>query len=553
MAEKINSRRSLLLPVFFFLALLPFVQRPLFFDDAAFFSFAKGALASPLRPYDFSADLSLPDQPVWKFGSFAEFTHPPLVGWALAVPLGLFGEKSAPLHVAVFLVAALVFFVGRSLMADFTKRPFFAVLFFAASPAFFLTSLTLYAQMFYLLFYLLTLWSFQSLAGWKRWLGCGACLALAALSHHQWPALVLILGIRALSMRGAMDGAWRSAWIGAAVFVIFYGGWSLWETKVYGMPNFVSSYRVRAVSAGGYPWRAAFLPFVFMAAAVPGVFYSWFFIFKRGRRLGLFPGILLPLAALFFASPWGGFSSGQSTALAVFLSTGFCFLIAAVLFLKGADAKDRFLVGWFLVEYGFLQRYLVFPSGHHLMMLAFPAVLLSVRMAEMCGVGRKFFWWAGGIMSALTLFLAAADYSQACVGPRVAKDFPAPTERSFYWGNVFGAYGHHLKAAGWKPYDRRVPPRAGDYVLVPRHVNAQGPSAHLRQYPFYAVHKLTYDQKIPVRTCSMVHLAGWYSASWGVLPYVFAAGPVEEFMLLQCGRPKDVSGGTGHGRIPRSF
>jgi hypothetical protein len=65
-------------------------------------------------------------------------------------------------------------------------------------------------------------------------------------------------------------------------------------------------------------------------------------------------------------------------------------------------------------------------------------------------------------------------------------------------------------------------------------MNASGPVAPLRAARWEKVSLSPFFQSNPLRTFSLGASAGWYSASWGALPYSFAAGPVDEFALIRC-------------------
>jgi hypothetical protein len=392
------------------------------------------------------------------------------------------------------------------------------------SPVFFLSGLTLYPHIFYLTFYLLSIGMALRIREddsrvWQ--IGLGFALALASLSLDHWPVLCVLVTCL----------LWKNRrFIPLIIFAGLASAWLGWEWHVYGRGHFWANLHVRA--SGPYAWHGAFLPAVFIAGGLPFIAVGW--AYMRRQSPTLFVALIgLGLAALsLFAGPHGGFSGLQAMLLAVELATGLAFLTSMIYFWKESTLKtDRLLIGWFFVEYLFIQKFLVYPSGHHLLMIALPAALLSIQMARSLGWKRK--TQLGGMcaMGVLTFALATADQEEAFIGPRLAQDLAGISGPRFYWGNDFSGFSYYLKAAGWKAYDARVPLEPGAVLAVPRNFNVQGPPWFLADHRLRLQNVYTYSIKSPLRTFSIGESAGWYSASWGALPYAIAWAPAETFYL----------------------
>jgi hypothetical protein len=513
-------------------ALIPFLHRPVFFDDSSVIITARAAAEHPLHPYDYRMDLGLPDEPVWKPGEGPAYTHPPMSGWILGGVIRCFGEHMAALHLTMWLFAVGALVVARKIIRELGFAQDVPLWLFAFSPAFFLTSLTFYPHLIYATFYFWAIGLALSLRKQKKasqMLLLGTCLALAALSLDHWPILVILVSLILWQERDK-HSIWRPWLVSLIVFVILFGIWNAWEIHVYGRSHFLANLHVRA--GGSHPWIAILLPLVFLSGGLPQIGIAWWYMARRSKIA--LTGFLVLAAGLLliFAGRSGGFSILQAALLSLEFTTGLVFLASMVwLWRETPEPSGRFVMVWFLIEYVFLQKFLVYPSGHHLLMVALPATLLSVRMVQaldwtparirLCGVG----------IALLTFGMALADQEAARIGPAVANELSGLAPDRYYWGNDFSGLSHHFKAAGWKVLDPRLPIKRGAIVAVPRNFNVQGPPVFLNPHDYRLIGIKAYPLKLPFRTWSISDSAGWYSASWGALPYTLSWGPAETFYV----------------------
>lgn len=514
------------------LSLALFVRRPWFFDDPSVIITARTALQNPLHPYDYAMDLAVPGQTNWIRGGYPAYTHPPLSAWFLALVLRTAGESPLPLHAAMFALALASMLVVDRLFAEWSETPERAVFLWAFSPVFFLSALTLYPHFFYFFFYALSLLIARHLMDrGGLWVpGLGLSLTGAALSLHQWPVLVVVLGFFFWSRSNQIP--WNRIGGAALLFVFLYGGWCLWESRTYGMPHLMATFHVRA-AVNSYAWVAFFLPSVFLAGGLPATAMAWLFWWKNSKFVTC--ALTLSFAGLtfLFARSHGGFSLGQAVLLAFWICTAVGFFCAIGDTWKAGDKTDRFFIGWFLIEFIFVQKFLVFPSGHHLLEVALPATLLAVRLAHRAQLGAWGWRVALAASFLLVLALAQSDLALARIGPRVASDLSNLSGRRFFWGNDFSGYAYYLKRNGWRAYDIRRTPQPGDYLLLMQNQNAQGPAGFLSNGSWKLLGKRDYHMANPFRTWSISDAAGWYSASWGALPYSLSRGPAERVFLFQ--------------------
>ena len=122
--------------------------------------------------------------------------------------------------------------------------------------------------------------------------------------------------------------------------------------------------------------------------------------------------------------------------LATFFTTGLAFLAMLPYIYKEGRRTDRVLIGWFLVEFIFIQKFLIYPSGHHLLELALPTVLLVARMLELFPIHRT--WVRAGTVGLwlLTMSLASADQATALIGPQLARDGGVASRESLLLGQL---------------------------------------------------------------------------------------------------------------------
>jgi hypothetical protein len=519
----------------FVLCTLPFLQRPWFFDDSSVRWTAEATVQHPLHPYDYRMDFGEPDQAVWPRGGLPGYTHPPLSAWLLG-PLTRWPQEwpSHLLMISMALLAlAAVFRIGERLDID----PVLTTALVAASPAFFLTSLTLYPHLFYLAFaawVIAFMLELNDRPAWSTAFAQGVTLLLAALSLHSWPLLIAICVLWGFYRTGATnDGRWRKFAAALALFVLAYGGWCVWETHLYGMPHWIATWKVRAGQAWQAPWITRLLPLGFLTGSAPFIAVGWG-VLARKSRVGFWSLIAFGIGiVLVLASARGGFSLFEALLLSALWVTALAFIAAIALRWRDASRTERFIAAWFLIEMAFVEKYLVFTSAHHLLLLLVPTALLSVRWIDEWEEARSWAMYAVMALAVFTLALAQADAGEAHAGPAVARAAVKGPAGNFFWGNCFSGYSYYLKRAGWAAYDPHRVPQPGDRIIVPHDLNTQGPCPLLQDAHYHPVAAYKIVQKDPLRTMSLSAGAGWYSASWGPLPFTASRRPVDYFTVYQ--------------------
>ncbi len=531
------SRRNLIILMLWVGALLPFCGRAWFFDDPALVEAAKAVMRHPLHPFTFVWDLAVPNTQVWPRGSLPAHTHGPLNTWILAFLFAVFGAREWPVHLMMVAMMAVGLWAGGQVFRRFTDRPWRPLFILAFSPAIFVVTLSSYPQLQYFVAYTMALWC--ALAGSEkpslRWtLGLSAALLAAALSVHSWPLLVLIVGcVYALRGRNTQNAGTHFG-ISFLSFAAAYGAWALWETHVYGKPHFAASFQVRAIEGTRPSAFTIILPSVFFAGVFPAILVTWP---KLAKKSGVISALLVIAAVsltVFLMSPRGGFTPWQAAFIGLFFATGWAFLSTLLLRWKNWTAMERLAVIWFAGEFIYLQVFFRLPAARHFLIVLIPAAILCARMGERLPRWSQIVGCVG--LVGLCLALAHADVCLAGIGRRLPVDLSA-MPAAYYWGNSYSGFSYYLKQKGWKAFDIRQTPKKGDRVLVASNLNVQGPPTFLRQGGFTIETKLPYRIPTPFRTFSMSDAAGWYSASWGALPYSFSLQPAEVFVIFRYDPP----------------
>ncbi len=520
---------------------IPFVSRPFFFDDPVVALSAKAAANHPLHPYDYAMDLRYPGEAMWPRGGRPANTHPPLSAWVLGGVGCLWGwdAPEQPFHVVMMVVSAMGLFFLARLALSFNIPASIAVGAAAFSPIFFLSSLTLYPHVFYWVAYVATLfyaWNNLKRPSVQGAFGIGFGLSAAALSLHQWPLLVFLL-IVLYACRGRSRAAWATLTGGLFLFLLVYGGWMMWERHVYGAPQFWNSFQVRTASAATPSW-AFVLPLLFWGGGWPLAALGLAALYRSSKiTLGAI-SVLSAVLGFVFASSAGGFPTLQGIQVGLFFGIGAAFAAAVLFEAVNGDETDRLLALWFGIEFVFVQYFLTYTAGHHLLPVLSPAVLLAARWCYRKGWPL---WLAPiflSLMAALSFVLAQGDAQAARVAPRAAQELRLEGRR-FIWGNEFSGTLYYFKKMGWRAFDIRDG-QSGDWLVMPMRMNVQGalPPEWLERLKPAGFKR--YYISSPWRTFSIPDSAGWYSSSWGAFPYTWSRAPVEDFRLFQIQAPKRI-------------
>ncbi|MDI6756777.1 MAG: glycosyltransferase family 39 protein [Endomicrobiia bacterium] len=512
----------------------PFVNKPFFIDDYYHFLMAKGIIENPLRPYDFRSDDENHNDAGWHPSIPPRMVNPPLMHYYMAALIKIFGPREFYLHLGfiifpIFSALSLLFIASR-----FVKTPLLTALILAVSPVFWITSTSFMLDSVKLAFSL------------------GALAALMAGSKKNSPLILalagLFMGAAVLTKYTAVgvfavaalylylyDPSWKKRlWIFLIPTVIVVG-WALWNIATYGSPHMLAT----LARTGASSWNIkALTALVFMSGG--GIFTAGVipFLVRKNKIYAAFLFGIFALCFFVFSSSVGGFTATQSALIALWITVSSAFFMAFSVAARGFFKNDILPVVWFAVAFLTTVPAMGWTAGRYYMTVLAPASIVFVRIMEVMipsdAVRKKALAATAAVTFAFGALLAATDYSQALVYPKIRRDLVADGIPPSYFKSVaFIGLTGYLKDVGW----RTVVP--GDDVLVPGDYFLQGtiasPVVWLVNPEIRGRLKLvkTYEYKspMPFRVLSIPASAGFYATLWGALPWSLSTLPLERYRL----------------------
>ena len=500
--------------------LLPFAGKAFHIDDPLFVWAGRHIAEHPLDPYGFTANWSLADQP------FYEITkNPPLAAYYLALAGSLFGWSEIALHLAFLLPAVAVVLGTHTLAGRLTSRPMLAALAVLLSPVFLVSATSVMCDVM-----MLALWIW-AIVFWREglerraplWLAAaGVFAAAAALTKYFGAALVPLMLAYALTRQRSSSPRARIAWILAlsipVVVLLAYQGWTL---SLYGRGLLGDAVQF----ATG--WRERH--------EVP--------LLKRGMIGLIFTGGCV-LPALTFAPLLVRWRRARA---AVTVPAG----IQSVLFgLGGAVAlslawldwrrwrnPDSMLLGvWVAGTFVFASFLNWTVNGRSILpMVPAVAVLIARRLDDLPPRSARGPWSALALSGLIAVTVTWGDVRLADAqrtAARLVQQRAGDSGGSIWFQGHWG-FQHYMQTIGARPFDARSTGFAKGDILVlpsnntrvvglPRGIGVEGGA-------------LEVDPRAFSSTMGRVAGAGFYSSSFGWLPFVFGRVPPERYRMVEIG------------------
>lgn len=464
------------------LCFAPFLDKAYHVDDTVFLRISRQVLAHPARPYDFSYNWSLTPLPVWLIN-----LHPPLNPYLLAGVGAVAGEREVPTHAAYLFLTLSSLTLMFALARRFCRHPSLPTALTLASPAFFVSSTGVMADVPLLFFALLSVWLTVLAAEGGRprllW-AAGAALCCAAMTKYFGLAFTPLLAVYwALKTRRPTRHA--------AAFLLPLLAVLLWGCYSVGRCGFFHP----LASAG----------------------------FGTGAKHGLLSDLRTSLAFIAGGLLW----------------PVFCLPLA--LRLRGRlraspDADTALLALWLggtLVFVVFLNWTV---NARVLLPAAFPAAVLAVRWLESQEEPRGGLVLAGlacAATLAVSFDLALADQDMADASRTFARTVARQALARGRHGRFIGHWGfqYYLEREGAEPFDykdQRAGP--GDVLFVALNntgaLPLRAPARTEASYPIAAKRWLT-TMDVPGGT------AGFYSSQFGPAPFALSKGSLTDTFLVQ--------------------
>lgn len=509
--------------------LLPFAGKAFNMDDPLFIWSAKHIQSHFADPYGFDINWYGKTQPMWKVTK-----NPPLASYYIALAAFVVGWSELALHLA-FLIPAIACTLGiYFLAAKFCSRPFEATLAAILTPVFLLSSTMVMCDVLMLAFWVwaVYLWVRGTETDRHGLLALAMLLVtLSALTKYFGVALIPLLA--AYSIASKKKPTWAvHLLIPVAILAIYqiatkslYGHGLLSDALGYG-----AWYRAQA-NAGGLP------KFMTGLAFTGGCILTALFCAPLlWKRTGLIIGLAIAGLAYGVFMPLRLFHEAEGCAtlqLALLFTAGTGVLTLAVQdFIKRRDALSLTLLLWIIGTFIFASVLNWSVNGRSILPMA-PAVgILIMRRIEK----RKNISWHVYIPLALaalaSILIAAADYQLAGSARKAAVQIAESygSEGRNIWFEGHWGFQYYMESAGGKAIAfKTFKPKSGDIVIIP----SNNTNVLIEDPGVPPLEVLTFES--PLKLTPMVKTvgAGFFSDTWGPLPFRIGAVPPEYYGVFE--------------------
>jgi 4-amino-4-deoxy-L-arabinose transferase-like glycosyltransferase len=527
------------------LLVVPFIGQPIHMDDSIFVDIGRNVLRTPGHAHDFPYVFE-----GLRVSDMASHSHPPFVGYWIGLLLWFFGDGPhlhVMLHVS-FLIFPMLFATGVYLLAcRFSETPAFAAAVAISSPAAVVSSHTLMSDYPCLAFSTLAVALYVNGVDRKRsapiW-SAGIFLSLAAFCSY--PALLfsflclLYAWLRGSRMRAAFVApliavAWMSAWL--AYSTLYFGRFVIGDTAQYVVQS-------GGLSGGGLGAKLLVFP-IFLAGTLLVLPFPLIRSALRWSR-----GI--PAALWLLCSPGLAHSYAPDYLLAdrilvtFFLTVGGWTIIALLLKMRQTFSKSHlreqrqdslFLALW--VGMMTVPILFLYASGaaRYMLPLLPPIVLLSFfKSADKPSPKSRWpaeLWIAAALIIAISLSIA--DYRMAQANPdaaaflsRVLNGWKNKTRFGAEWG-----FRHYMVDQGFRQFTSTGDDMTGgDFIVLPTEAVPYNLPPDIESMTIPVLDR-TEQSSLPVRLMNRAAHAGFYSSSWGLLPFSISRAPLEHISVKQ--------------------
>ena len=526
----------------------PFINKAVHMDDPLFLWAGQWIQQHPTDFFGFDVNWWGTLTPMWVANC-----NPPLLSYLFAAVATLFGWHEAILHLACLCVAFLAAAGIYRLATMWCARPFLATVIAVFTPVFMVSSTTLMCDV-----PALTLWVW-SLVFWERaghghapggqYALAGFLAGLAVLTKYNIVTLLPLLPVISL-LQKRKPGWWLA---GAAVPLILVLGYEWMTARMYGkgLLSAAADYAQehRSQLAGGWLAREIIALAFAGGSLLPLLFFSpWLWprrIWMQGALVLcsalwlLFwlegdPGLFHPLT-----NPQAFYYWGFRWQLILLTAAGLhLLLLTGVETWQRRDIVTLILAAWIAAGLLFAAVLNWTVSARSFLPIVPAVAILLVRRLD--GIRESTVrpgWRLWPLLPTvfITMSLVFADFQMANTAraavAQIAVQYPPAGQR--VWFEQHMGFQYYMEKLGARPIDcERSVLQPGDIVIVPR-VN----------YGFvpFALGSVGWLEPLIYRPVSWMNLsrdtwssaAGFYSASWGPVPFALGRLPPQEFFLLK--------------------
>jgi len=545
-----SARSFILLTVATLLCFLPLSGKAFHLDDPLFLWSARQITKHPLRPYGFQINWYGQLTPMSKITK-----NPPLACYYSAVIGGVAGFSERAMHLG-FLLPALAMVLGTYRLAQrFTRSPLIAATATLLTPGVLVSANSVMCDTLMLAFWIwAVIFWLEGLDLRKQGylLGAAVLMAAAALTKYFGICLVPLLLAYSVAKQRKLG-----AWVGYFLLPLAaLAGYQFWTQALYGLGMFTDALQFAPQRITNAWFRAGFYPLVCTSfiggCALPALTLAplvW------SRRYIL---IAILLEAISIAIGWAIMGSYLRTIpmgiliqqlwktagleLAVYIAGGVSALaLAAVDIWELRDADSLLLALWVFGTFVF-AAFLNWTINARSVLPLIPALgILVARRLDKLGVAslrplQTRVAMALFVSGFFSFWIAYADADWANSAKQMAevlqqrtKDAPGTVWFQGHWG-----FQYYMEQMGVHPFDSNTTTlRPGDILIVPKvDYTSVGPprqfvdSVELQEIPLQE----------PVATLNSTMGAGFYSSTYGPLPFAFGKVPPERYAIFHIGR-----------------
>ncbi len=500
-----------------FLGTVPFLQRAVFLDEHLLLQLAESALKNGWWAHQDVSTIFFGT----RLQNLASHTHPPVVEYCLALLLKLFGgyhNSAFRLIFSVFpLSAALAFY---ELARRFTQGPVLVTALFASSPAFFVMSPTLMADIPALSFLLIGFALYFRGKLWTTSLFFALAMGTTYPMVIPFCSLLLWIVLRRLPAREL------------AVLSVAPVPLALWllitAIRFRQIPMLDTARYMLSHGSAGHN-SLALMSFLGGTAVFP-----WLFVFMmpiEKKKLVVMTGLsVLVVTACSALQSWP--ATSYWLAYLVMASSGMALLFrfaSAIVERHRRESGVLLFTIWVVATLLFFMVVAEIIAVRYLLLIMPPLYLVCFRdFRPNIGIAV--------LVATLTLSvtLAIADYRLAgSYRDWVDQTVPALQKAGFkVWSGAESGLRFYLQGRGIETLGNDdLRPVAAD-LIVRQDLFSYGLSTILEP-ELVAVHSDDLEQWFPIRTLSKSAHAGFHDSHMGLLPYVFSRVPLDRISIVE--------------------
>jgi 4-amino-4-deoxy-L-arabinose transferase-like glycosyltransferase len=525
---------------------LPFIGKAFHIDDPLFIWIARQIHKNPFDFFGLSVNWS------GKLLPISEITqNPPFASYYIALAAWIGGWSEPILHLFFFLPLLLFVFGTYFLSRKFCDMPFEASLIALAAPVVFVSSSNIMCDI-----WLVAIWTWavyfwvlgtnQNLN--RYFLISSILVGLAYLTKFFGVNLIFLLAAYTLAYRKKLSKELLYLAIPISTLI----GYEWITHSLYGSGQFFSAmdYSKSARQAVSEPfWLRTLVGLSFTGGCFISIlFFSPLFCKFRTliKWIGaiIILGLILPKTSI---QQWPPFPDEGSAfwigivQCSIFSIGGLGLIVLVIQGLKNRFEPNSILLAlWILGTLIFAANINWAINGRSFLPMA-PAVgILLIRKFEIVypkrslGFNRKLV--APLVFSmALSLWITAADYRMANNARDAAKEFtqaygqkPDTLFFSGHWG-----FQYYMEEAGANHFDGSGL-KNGDVMIVPT-FNSRDFNLYFPPEKTLWKKKVELSSLFGIASMNNVLGAGFYSYSWGPLPFVFGNAPKDQYLIFKLG------------------